>query len=40
MLSKWGELVCHQLPTTMDHVNTANPEWTEGPYLSIYNVRE
>jgi hypothetical protein len=40
MLSKWDELLCHQLPHTMDHVHTDNPEWTERIYVSIYNVRD
>ena len=40
MLSKWDELLCHQLPNTMDHVHTDNPEWTERIYVSIYNVRD
>ncbi len=40
MLSKWDELMCHQLPTTMDHVHTENPEWTERIYVSIYNIRD
>src|SRR5580704_323339 len=40
MLTAWDELMCHQLPATMDHVHTTNPEWTERIYVSIYNVRE
>lgn len=40
MLSGWDENLCHQLPTTMDHVHTDNPEWTERIYISIYNVRD
>jgi hypothetical protein len=40
MLSKWDELMCHQLPNTMDHVHTDSPEWTERIYVSIYNVRD
>jgi hypothetical protein len=40
MLTRWDEQMCHQLPTTMDHVHTESPEWTERIYVSIYNVRE
>jgi hypothetical protein len=40
MLSAWDEMLCHQLPATMDHVHTDNPEWTERIYLSVYNVRD
>ena len=40
MLSAWDEMMCHQLPATMDHVHTDNPEWTERIYVSIYNVRD
>src|SRR5580704_5044712 len=40
MLSGLDEIMCHQLPTTMDHVHTDNPEWTERIYVSIYNVRD
>ena len=40
MLSTWDEMLCHQLPATMDQVHTDNPEWTERIYLSAYNVRE
>ncbi len=40
MLSAWDEMMCHQLPTTMDHVQTDSPEWTERIYVSIYNVRD
>jgi hypothetical protein len=40
MLSSWDEMMCHQLPATMDHVHTDNPEWTERIYISIYNVRD
>ena len=40
MLTKWDEMMCHQLPTTMDHVQTNSPEWTERIYVSIYNVRD
>jgi hypothetical protein len=38
LLSKWDELMCHQLPTTMDHVHTDSSEWTERIYVNIYNV--
>jgi hypothetical protein len=38
MLTPWDELMCHQLPTTMDHVHTDNPEWTERIYISLYDV--
>ncbi|MEA2678555.1 MAG: hypothetical protein QOK03_277, partial [Candidatus Binataceae bacterium] len=40
MLTAWDELMCHQMPATMDHVHTTNPEWTERVYVSIYNVRD
>lgn len=40
MLSAFDEMMCHQLPATMDHVHTDNPEWTERIYVSIYNVRD
>ncbi len=40
MLSKFDEMMCHQLPATMDHVHTDSPEWTERIYVSIYNVRD
>jgi hypothetical protein len=40
MLSTWDEMLCHQLPATMDHVHTDNPEWTERIYISVYNVRD
>jgi len=40
MLTAWDELMCHQLPTTMDYVQTDNPEWTERIYISLYNVAE
>ncbi|HKV55416.1 MAG TPA: hypothetical protein VJN94_12330 [Candidatus Binataceae bacterium] len=40
MLSSFDEQMCHQLPTTMDHIHTDNPEWTERIYVSIYNVRD
>jgi len=40
MLTLWDELMCHQLPTTMDHVQTDNPEWTERIYISLYNVTD
>jgi hypothetical protein len=33
MQSKWDELMWHQLPTTMDHVHTDNPEWAERIYV-------
>ena len=25
MLTPWDEFLCHQLPTTMDHVYTSDP---------------
>ena len=40
MLSSWDEMMCHQLPATMDQVHTDNPEWTERIYVSVYNVRD
>ena len=40
MLTKWDELMCHQLPATMDRIHTDNPEWTERIYISAYNVRD
>lgn len=40
MLSGWDENMCHQLPATMDHVHTDNPEWTERIYISIYDIRD
>ena len=39
MLSGFDEIMCHQL-STMDHVHTDNPEWTERIYVSVYNVRD
>jgi hypothetical protein len=38
MLTPWDELLCHQLPTTMDHVFTSDPAWTERIYISLYDV--
>ncbi|MGD0291151.1 MAG: hypothetical protein ABSC63_16025 [Candidatus Binataceae bacterium] len=40
MLTSFDELMCHQLPATMDHLHTDNPEWTERIYISLYNVAE
>lgn len=40
MLSSWDEMMCHQLPATMDHIHTDNPEWTERIYISVYNIRD
>jgi len=40
MLTAWDELMCHQMPATMDQVHTSSPEWTERIYVSIYNVRD
>jgi hypothetical protein len=40
MLSKWNELMCHQLPTTMNHMHADNPEWTKRIDVSIYNIRD
>ena len=40
MLTPWDELMCHQLPSTMDHIHTDSPEWTERIYISLYNVTE
>ena len=40
MLTPWDEMMCHQLPATMDHVHTDNPEWTERIYVSLYNVAD
>ncbi|MGH7840244.1 MAG: hypothetical protein ACREQT_01825 [Candidatus Binataceae bacterium] len=40
MLSAFDEMMCHQLPATMDQIHTDNPEWTERIYVSIYNVRD
>ena len=40
MLTRFDEMMCHQLPVTMDQVHTDNPEWTERIYVSIYNVRD
>jgi hypothetical protein len=40
MLTSWDEMMCHQLPATMDRIHTDNPEWTERIYVSIYNVRD
>ncbi len=38
MLTPWDEQMCHQLPTTMDHVYTSDPAWTERVYISLYDV--
>jgi hypothetical protein len=38
MLTPWDEFLCHQLPTTMDHVFTSDPAWTERIYISLYDV--
>jgi hypothetical protein len=38
MLTPWDEFLCHQLPTTLDHVFTSDPAWTERLYLGLYNV--
>jgi hypothetical protein len=38
MLTPWDELFCHQIPTTMDHVYTSDPAWTERIYISLYDV--
>src|SRR2546430_9320786 len=38
MLTSWDEFLCHQLPTTMDHVYTSDPAWTERIYISLYDV--
>ncbi|MDO8431171.1 MAG: hypothetical protein Q7S58_02045 [Candidatus Binatus sp.] len=38
MLTPWDEFLCHQLPTTMDHVYTSDPSWTERVYISLYDV--
>src|SRR5579859_4333981 len=40
MLSGFDEMMCHQMPATMDHIHTDSPEWTERIYVSIYNVRD
>jgi hypothetical protein len=40
MLTKWDELMCHQLPATMEHVHTDNPQWAEHIYVRVYNVRD
>ncbi|MGH7988224.1 MAG: hypothetical protein ACREQX_18305 [Candidatus Binataceae bacterium] len=40
MLTRWDEMMCHQLPATMDHIATDSPEWTERIYVSIYDVRD
>lgn len=40
MLTPWDEMMCHQLPTTMDHVFTSDPSWTERIYISLYNVAD
>jgi len=40
MLTPWDEFLCHQLPTTMDHVFTSDPAWTERVYISLYNVAD
>ena len=38
MLTPWDEFLCHQLPTTLDHVSTSDPAWTERIYVSLYDV--
>jgi hypothetical protein len=38
MLTPWDEQMCHQLPTTLDHVYTSDPGWTERIYISLYDV--
>jgi len=40
MLTPWDEFLCHQLPTTLDHVFTSDPAWTERVYISLYNVAD
>jgi hypothetical protein len=38
MITPWDEALCHQIPTTMDHVLTSDPAWTERIYISLYDV--
>jgi hypothetical protein len=38
VLTPWDEFLCHQIPTTMDHVYTSDPAWTERIYISLYDV--
>src|SRR5213596_2647306 len=38
MLTPWDEFLCHQLPTTLDHVSTSDPAWTERIYVSLYDI--
>lgn len=38
MITPWDEPLCHQIPTTMDHVLSSDPAWTERIYISLYDV--
>jgi hypothetical protein len=38
MLTPWDEMMCHQIPATLDQVHTTSPEWTERIYISLYDV--
>ncbi len=35
MLTPWDEFLCHQLPTTMDHVYTTGTYRTDSPRYGI-----
>lgn len=37
MLTKYDEFLCHQIPTTFDHVETSAREWTERTWLTAHD---
>lgn len=39
MLTKYDELMCHQLPTTLDHVVSSDPSWTERLWLAVHDKK-
>jgi hypothetical protein len=38
MLTKFDELICHQMATTFDHVYTSDPRWTERVVLYGFDI--
>ena len=38
MLTKYDELLCHQIVSTFDHVETSAREWTERTWFSAHDV--
>ena len=38
VITPWDEPLCHQISTTMDHVLSSDPAWTERIYISLYDV--